>query len=118
MLIYMFFQYLHTINAYILRIIIPNKFNTHVHIFCRVVSVQPGCLDPSCSHARAWELYAETVYPGNENHLLAVKCNSILSLDTGACPGKAIPLGYACPRTAKGNYFLKTNDKFPFGKNL
>lgn len=83
-----------------------------------VVSVQPGCLDPSCSHARAWELYAETVYPGNENHLLAVKCNSILSLDTGACPGKAIPLGYACPRTAKGNYFLKTNDKFPFGKNL
>lgn len=83
-----------------------------------VVSVQPGCLDPSCSHARAWELYAETVHPGNENHLLAVKCNSVLSLDTGACPGKAIPLGFACPRTAKGNYFLKTNDKFPFGKNL
>ncbi|XP_055628001.1 vitellogenin-1-like isoform X2 [Toxorhynchites rutilus septentrionalis] len=83
-----------------------------------VVSVQPGCLNPSCSHARAWELYAETVYPGNENHMLAIKCNSVLSLDTGACPGKAIPMGFACPRTAKGNYFLKTNDKFPFGKNL
>lgn len=83
-----------------------------------VVSVQPGCLDPACSHARAWELYAETVHPGNENHMLAVKCNSVLSLDTGACPGKAIPLGYSCPRTAKGNYFLKTNSKFPFGMNL
>ncbi|XP_058831463.1 vitellogenin-1-like [Topomyia yanbarensis] len=83
-----------------------------------VVSVQPGCLNPACSHARAWELYAETVYPGNENNLLATKCNSILSLDTGACPGKPIPLGFACPRTAKGNYFLKTNEKVPFGKSL
>lgn len=82
-----------------------------------VVSVQPGCLDPSCSHARAWELYAESVYPGNENKLIAVKCNSILSLDTGACPGKAIPLGFACPKTAKGNYFLKTNDKSPFARS-
>ncbi|XP_058459589.1 vitellogenin-1-like [Malaya genurostris] len=83
-----------------------------------VVSVQPGCLNPSCSHARAWELYAETVYPGNENNLLAIKCNSILSLDTGACPGKPIPLGYACPTSAKGNYFLKTNEKTPFGKSF
>ncbi|XP_053684141.1 vitellogenin-1-like [Sabethes cyaneus] len=83
-----------------------------------VVSVQPGCLNPACSHARAWELYAETVYPGNEENLLATKCNSILSLDTGACPGNPIPLGFACPKTAKGNYFLKTNDKTPFGRKL
>lgn len=82
-----------------------------------VVSVQPGCLNPACSHARAWELYAETVYPGKEDNMLAVKCNSILSLDTGACPGQSIPLGYACPKTAKGNYFLKTNDQSPFGKS-
>ncbi|EDS44107.1 vitellogenin [Culex quinquefasciatus] len=81
-----------------------------------VVSVQPGCLNPACSHARAWELYAETVYPGQENNMLAVKCNSVLSLDTGACPGKSIPLGFACPKTAKGNYFLKTSDQTPFGK--
>lgn len=83
-----------------------------------VVSVQPGCLNPACSHARAWELYAETVHPGQENNLLAVKCNSILSLDTGACPGKSIPMGYACPPTAKGNYFLKTNSEYPFGREL
>lgn len=79
-----------------------------------VVSVQPGCLDPSCSHKRAWELYAETVYPENEKNLLAVKCNSLLSLTTGGCYSNPIPLGFACPPTAKGNFFLKTNDKSPF----
>lgn len=79
-----------------------------------VVSVQPGCIDPSCSHKRAWELYAETVYPKTEKSLLAVKCNSLLSLTTGGCVGNPIPLGFACPKTAKGNFFLKTNDKSPF----
>lgn len=27
-----------------------------------------------------------------------------------------VPMGYACPKTVKGNYFLKTNQKTPFGK--
>ncbi|XP_053672840.1 vitellogenin-1-like [Anopheles nili] len=79
-----------------------------------VVSVQPGCLDPACSHKRAWELYAETVYPGAEKSLLATKCNSLLSLTTGGCNSNPIPLGYGCPTTAKGNFFLKTKDKSPF----
>ncbi|KFB44439.1 hypothetical protein ZHAS_00012224 [Anopheles sinensis] len=47
------------------------------------------------SHKRAWELYAETVYPENEKSLLAVKCNSLLSLKTGGCIGNPIPLGFA-----------------------
>ncbi|XP_052872169.1 vitellogenin-1-like [Anopheles cruzii] len=79
-----------------------------------VVSVQPGCLDPSCSHKRAWELYAETVYPENEKSLLAIKCNSLLSLNTGGCVGNPVPLGFACPTSSKGNFFLKTNNKSPF----
>uniref|UniRef100_A0A182QP72 Lipase domain-containing protein n=1 Tax=Anopheles farauti TaxID=69004 RepID=A0A182QP72_9DIPT len=79
-----------------------------------VVSVQPGCFDPACSHKRAWELYAETVYPETEKSLLATKCNSLISLTTGGCISNPIPLGFACPKTAKGNFFLKTNDKSPF----
>lgn len=79
-----------------------------------VVSVQPGCLDPACSHKRAWELYAETVYPDKEKSLLATKCNSLLSLTTGGCVSNPIPLGFGCPKTAKGNFFLKTSDKSPF----
>lgn len=27
-----------------------------------------------------------------------------------------VPMGYACPKNVKGNFFLKTNTKTPFGK--
>lgn len=33
------------------------------------------------------------------------------------CPGKEYPMGYATPHNLKGNFFLKTNDKSPFGVN-
>uniref|UniRef100_A0A182LSH6 Peptidase S1 domain-containing protein n=1 Tax=Anopheles culicifacies TaxID=139723 RepID=A0A182LSH6_9DIPT len=70
------------------------------------------------SHRRAWELYAETVYRKTEKGLMAVKCNSLLSITTGGCAGTPIPLGFACPKTAKGSFYLKTNDKPPFGLAL
>uniref|UniRef100_A0A1Q3FQH7 Putative hepatic triacylglycerol lipase n=2 Tax=Culex tarsalis TaxID=7177 RepID=A0A1Q3FQH7_CULTA len=82
-----------------------------------VVSVQPGCMNPACSHARAWRLYAETVYPEGENSMQAVKCNSLLTVRLGSCRGKRIPMGFACPKTAKGNYFLETNKDSPYGKD-
>ncbi|KAL9695341.1 hypothetical protein quinque_014626 [Culex quinquefasciatus] len=82
-----------------------------------VVSVQPGCMNPACSHARAWRLYAETVYPETENSMQAVKCNSLLAVRLGSCRGKRIPMGFACPKTAKGNYFLETNKDSPYGKD-
>ncbi|XP_063704253.1 vitellogenin-3-like [Culicoides brevitarsis] len=81
-----------------------------------VVPLQPGCLSITCSHARAYELFAETVHPGKEQSLLAKKCNSISSLDNGICKGKAIPVGFACPHNTKGNYFFKTNSEKPYNK--
>lgn len=77
----------------------------------------PGCLDISCAHSRAYEYYAESVYPGNENGFMAVKCTSLASLERGYCPGKSYPMGYACPMNLKGNLFLKTNSKCPYGLN-
>jgi lipoprotein lipase len=76
----------------------------------------PGCLTIVCSHPRAWEYYAESVYPGNENNFMAKKCGSLKSYEINACSGQAIPMGYAVPTNSKGNFFLKTNDKSPFGK--
>lgn len=75
----------------------------------------PGCLTIFCSHSRAWEYFAETVYKGNENNLIAKKCGSLHSYEINACIQKEIPMGYACPTTAKGNFFLKTNGESPFG---
>ncbi|XP_063706112.1 vitellogenin-3-like [Culicoides brevitarsis] len=79
-----------------------------------VVPLQPGCLGISCSHARAYELFAETVYPGSEKSLQAKKCNSIAALDNGKCKGKAVPVGFACPPNTKGNYFFKTKAEKPY----
>jgi lipoprotein lipase len=77
----------------------------------------PGCLTIFCSHSRAWEYFAETVYKGNENNFIGKKCGSLHSLDIDACIRKDIPMGYACPKDAKGNFFLRTETEFPFGKN-
>lgn len=80
--------------------------------------LQPGCLTIICSHARSWEFYAETVEPGNEDNFMATRCDSYSSLKAGNCHGKPIPMGYAVPTTAKGDFFLETNGNKPFGKRI
>jgi len=80
-----------------------------------IVPLMPGCFTIFCSHSRAWEYYAETVYKGNENSFIARKCGSLHSFEINACIRQEIPMGYSCPTTAKGNFFLKTKSKFPFG---
>lgn len=82
-----------------------------------VTPLPPGCLDIVCAHLRAPEFYAESVYPGNENNFLGVKCGSLSALNGKFCPGKGFPMGYAVPKNLKGNYFLKTNSRTPFGMN-
>ncbi|CRK86233.1 CLUMA_CG000039, isoform A [Clunio marinus] len=81
-----------------------------------IVSVMPGCVSFLCSHSRAWKYYAESVYKGNEMNFIAKKCGSLYSYETNACIRKEIPMGFSCPSTAKGNFFLKTNSHSPFGR--
>lgn len=80
-----------------------------------IVPLMPGCLTIFCSHSRAWEYFAETVRKGNENNFIAKKCGSLLSYEINACVRQEVPMGYACPKTAKGNFFLKTEGETPFG---
>ncbi|XP_055297238.1 vitellogenin-1-like [Sitodiplosis mosellana] len=89
-----------------------------IDFFCNGVSpLQPGSFDVSSSHGRAWKYYAESVYPGNENNFLARECTSITALNNNNCLGPLIPMGYATPNTTKGNYFLNTNSKSPYGEH-
>lgn len=83
----------------------------------RVDPLPPGCLSIDCAHGRSIEYYAETVYPGNENGFMAVKCTSMRALNAGHCRGRPQPMGYATPSTVKGSYFLKTNAESPYGLN-
>lgn len=77
----------------------------------------PGCLTIVCAHSRAVEYFAESVYPGNEMNMMAVRCQSLTDLRNNKCNGNPIPMGYAVPKGAKGNYFLEINGEKPYGKN-
>ncbi|XP_004535359.1 vitellogenin-1 [Ceratitis capitata] len=75
-----------------------------------------GCLHVVCAHARAWEYYAESVYPGNELNFMGKRCSSLTKLLESKCPGPEFPMGYATPHNIKGNYFLEVNSASPYGK--
>lgn len=60
---------------------------------------------------------AESVYPGNENNFMGVKCGSLTALSSKFCPGKKFAMGYAVPINLKGNYFLKTKGEAPYGES-
>lgn len=87
-----------------------------IDFFCNGLNaLQPGCFSIHCSHGRAWQYYAETVYPGSENNFLAIRCTSMTALNSDLCHGKPVSMGYAISRNIKGNFFLKTRDRAPYG---
>lgn len=89
-----------------------------IDFYCNgMFPLQPGSYDVSSSHSRAWIYYAETVYPGNEYNFLARECTSITALIKNYCKGVLVPMGFATPNNIKGNYFLRTNAKSPYGEN-
>ena len=47
---------------------------------------------------------------------MARKCNSISSYNSVDCQGEEVSMGFSVPIKLKGNYFLNTNSKSPFGK--
>lgn len=84
----------------------------HLDIYANgFLPLQPGCAGLLCSHNRSWLLYAETVYPGQQDNFKAYKLNPTPE-DVEAPP---INIGYAAPHV-EGEYFVSTNAKPPFGK--
>ncbi|XP_058823270.1 vitellogenin-3-like [Topomyia yanbarensis] len=79
-------------------------------------SIQPGCYTIICSHSRAWEYYAESVYPGNERNFIGVKCNGLSALISGLCRRQKAVMGYAVSNNVRGNFFLRVNSDAPFGR--
>ncbi|XP_073830214.1 vitellogenin-1-like [Musca autumnalis] len=75
----------------------------------------PGCVSVTCAHARAWEYFGETIYPGNENNFLGARCTSLTRLRENKCPKLTVPMGYATPTNVKGSYFMEVRGEAPFG---
>lgn len=78
--------------------------------------LQPGCSFVTCSHSRAYELFAVTCHPGKENTFIASQCRSISSLSSGKCKRKSSYVGYGCSTNVKGNFFFETSGEHPFIK--
>jgi len=79
---------------------------------------QPGCsvdLIHTCSHSRAYEFMSESVW--HTNGFPSYKCNSWADYDAGRCSMTEMTQQgeYASP-SARGNYFLRTNQNPPFGQ--
>lgn len=81
--------------------------------------LQPGCFTIFCAHSRAYEYFAETVYPGQERHFEATRCNKLGAYKRGRCVGPTVPMGMLAgtgATAASGSYFLLTNAASPFGR--
>lgn len=79
---------------------------------CRNENTQPGCLNIKsigCSHNRAIEYFAESVYPLHSNNFLATLCQDSNS--------SMVPMGFDTWNSAYGVYCLNTNSERPYGKN-
>lgn len=71
-----------------------------------------------CAHSRAYIYFAESAHKNNGNNFIATQCNSISALRNGRCNSKHIPMGIDTPHNAKGNFYLETNEKPPYGRSF
>ncbi|XP_025199738.1 lipase member H-B-like [Melanaphis sacchari] len=84
------------------------------------IAPQPGCSILKlklliCSHSRAYELYADSVY--NRKSLIATQCNSWLDFITNKCENNTkIMMGHDAEENinARGDFYLKTSQSKPF----
>ncbi|XP_060656237.1 vitellogenin-1 [Drosophila nasuta] len=79
--------------------------------------IKPGCLTIGCSHTRAVEYFAESVYPEHQRSFLGMKCDSWTALKRRKCISEnTSTMGYLINRKARGIYYVDVNGWSPFGK--
>ncbi|XP_013179289.1 PREDICTED: pancreatic lipase-related protein 2-like [Papilio xuthus] len=77
-------------------------------------SKQPGCgLSNSCSHNRAWELFAATLREDNE--LSGNSCSTFIQLSWNRCNGDPLVMGdHQFSKPGSGIYRVNTRSSAPF----
>jgi pimeloyl-ACP methyl ester carboxylesterase len=93
---------------------------TNVDIYANGGWVQPGCgfdLDGRCSHARAYELFAEAA---TTQEFIAKKCNNFEEIEELQCAGidDLVFVAETNQFNAQGIYNLDTNEEAPFAMGV
>ncbi|CAB0011059.1 unnamed protein product [Nesidiocoris tenuis] len=73
----------------------------------------------ACSHNKAWKYYADSVV--NPYEFMAVECKNVRDFERGVCKSnRETPafMGYAADNHLRGNFFLTTNDRAPYGRGI
>lgn len=89
----------------------------HVDFWPNGGSNHPGCnafLNYSCSHDRAVEFFLASFTARSQCRFHAFQCSSWDEFKNGNCRKSDTEMGYYLTKTARGNYYLKTTDKYPF----
>ncbi|XP_063357640.1 lipoprotein lipase-like [Cydia amplana] len=75
-------------------------------------SLQPGCSDSSCSHGRAPDLFASSVY---FNHLVGRLCDNLNQALNNQCTGAQFNMGNSdVNKRGSGIYGLTTGSSWPY----
>ncbi|KAG6447348.1 hypothetical protein O3G_MSEX004893 [Manduca sexta] len=73
---------------------------------------QPGCAISTCSHSRAYELFASSV---RTNHFNGRLCSNINQAQNNQCSGSQLRMGNGIlNKSGSGIYGLRTTNRWPF----
>ncbi|KAM3956621.1 pancreatic triacylglycerol lipase [Aphomia sociella] len=80
-------------------------------------SEQPECLlSISCSHSRAWLLFAESTI--NPDAFPAVRCDSWTAFQNGSCHKEISYMGFPSRHGTRGIYYLQTAGESPYSLGM
>ncbi|XP_026750752.2 pancreatic triacylglycerol lipase-like [Galleria mellonella] len=79
-------------------------------------SEQTDCVRATCSHSRAWQLFAESTV--NLQAFPSIRCESWTAFQNGTCDHEISYMGYPSKPGTKGLFYLQTRGESPYSLGM